>query len=196
MFGKKHLLFTFAAIVVVGIWIPNSFGQEDLTTKWGFSFGGGFKQHARHDFTVATFLPRVDIPLHKNWDFEIEGNFSYYVMEDVKDIYVLGLDVNILYKPILWKTGSVFILGGVGLGYNNSTDHNPNTWDIGDSHVNGIVLVGAGIGYYIGKGVWLRAEYRFHHISDPFVNDPGINTHDLMLGLCFSKFPFVSKGTK
>ena len=108
-------------------------------------------------------------------------------MEDVNDLYVLGLDVNIVYKPIIWKPGSVFILGGVGLGYNNNNDHDKKTWDIGDTHVAGIVQGGAGMTYSIGKGWWLRAEYRFHHISDPFINDPGINSHDSMLGVSFSK---------
>lgn len=172
---------------MVGSLISNSYGQEDLKTEWGFSFAGGFKQHARHDFTMGAFLPRVHIPLHKNWDFEIEGNFSYYAMKDLKDLYVLGLDANILYKPIQWKTGSIFILGGVGLGYNNNNNHDKKTWDIGDTHVNGILQVGTGITYYIGKGVWLRGEYRFHHISDPFINDPGINSHDFMLGVAFGK---------
>jgi len=46
---------------------------------------------------------------------------------------------------------------------------------------------GTGITYYIGKGVWLRGEYRFHHISDSFLNDPGINSHDFMLGVSFGK---------
>ncbi len=114
MFPKKHLIFAFAAIVVVGLWIPNSYGQEDLKTRRGFSFGGGIKQHARHDFTMATFVPRVDIPLHKNWDFEIEGSFSYYALKNEKNLYVLGLDANIVFKPIQWKTGSIFILRGVG----------------------------------------------------------------------------------
>jgi opacity protein-like surface antigen len=163
------------------------YGQEDLKTKCGFSIGVGIKQQARHDLTLGEFLPQGEIPLHKNWDFEVEGNFSYYAREDVKDLYVLGLNANILFKPIQWKTGSLFILGGVGVGYNNNNDHNKRTWDIGDTHVAGLLQAGAGLTYYIGKGWWLRGEYRFHHISDPFLVDPGINTHDLMLGLCFSK---------
>jgi opacity protein-like surface antigen len=184
---KRYFFFIFLALALVGLLIPNSYGQEDLKTRWGFSFGGGIKQHARHDFTMWTFLPRVDIPLHRNWDFEVEGNFSYYVRKMIKDLYVLGLDANLLYKPIQWKKGSIFILGGVGLGYNNNNDHNKRTWDIGDTHVNGILQAGAGMTYYIGKGVWLRGEYRFHHISDPFINDPGINSHDFMLGVLFGK---------
>ncbi len=57
--------------------------------------------------------------------------------------------------------------------------------DIGDSQVAGILQIGTGVNYYIGKGIWLRGEYRFHHISDPFQKDSGINTHDLNLGVSF-----------
>jgi len=37
----------------------------------------------------------------------------------------------------------------------------------------------------IGRKWWLRGKYRFHHISDPFEQDSGINTHNLIFGVSF-----------
>jgi len=183
--SKKYLLLALVALVMVGSLTSNSYGQEDGEKKWGFSFSGGVPQKSKHDLTMWSFLPRVDLPLHKKWDFEIEGSFSYYIMSEIKDLYLLGLNTNILFKPIRWNTGSLFLIGGVGLAYNNNTDSNHKTRDIGDTHVAGILQVGSGINYHIGKGWWLRGEYRFQHISDPFKTDVGINTHNFILGVSF-----------
>jgi len=73
----------------------------------------------------------------------------------------------------------------MGLAYNNNSDKHRRVRDIGDSHIAGILQIGSVIQYRIGRKWWLRGEYRFHHISDPFEQDSGINTHNLIIGLSF-----------
>jgi hypothetical protein len=57
--------------------------------------------------------------------------------------------------------------------------------EIGGSHVGGIYQAGAGMTYHLGKGLALRVEYRFYHVSDPFRADRGLNTHNALLGISF-----------
>jgi len=102
-----------------------------------------------------------------------------------KDLYLLGANTNIIFKPIQWNEAFLFLIGGMGLAYNNNSDDQRRVRDIGDSHIAGILQIGSGIQYYLGKGLWLRGEYRFHHISDPFQGDSGINTHNLLIGISF-----------
>ena len=159
---------------------------EEVKAKYGASVSGGFSDESRgHRFTRWAFLPRVDLFLNRYWDLEFEGNFSYYDTSAVKDLYVLGLNANILFKPIRWDRNALFLLAGAGLGYNNSTERDHKEWDIGNTHVAGTLQGGLGIEYFIGKGCWVRGEYRFNHISDPFKSDPGINSHNFMLGVSF-----------
>jgi hypothetical protein len=139
--------------------------------------------HDHPDMRTIAFLPRVDFYLHRNWDLEFEGNFSYYGISREKNLYLLGCNSNLLFKFFQWGGGSFFITGGVGLGYNNSNWH---VEEIGDSHVAGVLQGGVGIYLALGKGWWLRGEYRFQHISDPFrKDDTGLNTNNLILGVLF-----------
>jgi len=160
-----------------------SYGDEEGRMKWGFSFSSGTDQRSRNDLTKYDFLPRADLGLHKNWVLEFEGNFSYYAIKNSNNLYLLGLNANILYKPIQWNKGFLFLLGGGGLAYDNNSSKQVR--GIGDSQIAGILQVGSGISYHLGKELWLRGEYRFNHISDPFRRDSGINTHDLNLGISF-----------
>jgi opacity protein-like surface antigen len=181
---KWNLLIILIFLLMVGSMPSYSSGDEkEGKMKWGFSLSSGTDQKSRNDLVLYGFLPRIDFALHRNWDFEFEGNFSYYAISNSKNLYLLGLNGNILFKPIQWNRGSLFLIGGVGLAYNNNSDRQVR--DIGDSHATGIAQIGSGINYNIGKGLWLRGEYRFHHISDPFRKDSGINTHDLNLGISF-----------
>jgi hypothetical protein len=186
---EKSLMVFVLTLILLMILVPPfisiSRGEEEKAS-YGVSVSGGFSEQSRgHRFTRWAFLPRVDLPLYRYWDLEFEGNFSYYETSAVKDLYVLGLNVNILFKPIRWDRNALFLLAGAGLGYNNSTERDHEAWDIGDTHVAGTVQGGFGIEYFIGRGCWLRGEYRFNHISDPFNADPGINSHNLMLGVSF-----------
>jgi hypothetical protein len=125
----------------------------------------------------------VDVPITQNWEFEIEGNAAYYDISRTKDLYVLGLNTNILFKPFRWEGGEFFLLGGAGLGYDNNGDGEVD--NMGDSHVAGVLQCGSGILHRVGKKLWFRGEYRFYHISDPFHRDGGINTHNVLLGVSF-----------
>ncbi len=182
--GRRFLLKLIFPLVLVGLLISNSYGEAGKTT-YGASFSGGFTQDGRHYFTRWAFLPRVGLHLHRCWDLEFEGNFSFYNSSEVKNLFVIGLNGNILFKPVRWSRGCLFILGGAGLGYDNSTEDYHNAWDIGNTHVAGTLQGGLGIEYSIARGWALRGEYRFNHISDPFRSDPGINTHNFMVGFSF-----------
>ena len=152
-------------LFVLGSFVPLAFGEEEDKTGWGLSLLGGFNARNEPDIISFAILPRWGLSLHKHWNVELEGNFSYYNISDNKDLYVLGCNGNLLFKPYRWKKGSLFAIGGVGLGYNNG---NGGVREIGDSHVAGTLQVGSRINYEIGKRWWLHGEYRFHHISDPF----------------------------
>jgi len=187
---KRHVLLTLAVLATIGSLLSNSYA-EDKKVTWGFSLGGGFNAdfiHHRPDVAIYTFLPRVDIPLHRKWDLEFEGNFSYYDISHDKNFCFLGLNGNILFTPIRWDWGSLFALGGGGLGYNSDgreTVPGVHAPLIGDSHLAGIIQGGIGITYNIGKGLALRGEYRLVHISDPTARDSGINTHTFLIGISF-----------
>jgi hypothetical protein len=183
MFIKRNLIFVFIILMMIGFEVSDSRADEDRKTKWGFSFLAGTNVRDDPDFAHFALLPRAGWALHKNWDFELEGNFSYYFINKEKNLYLLGVNGNFLFKPIQWGKVTPFLMTGGGLAYNNN--NNGNVWEIGDSHTAGILQGGAGIDYYMGKGLWLRGAYRFHHISDPFKYDVGLNTHSFILGFSF-----------
>ena len=182
--SKSYWVFRFVAFLMVGSLFSPSYGEETSQFKYGFSvFGGrGDTGHNKPRVNVYGLLPRFDLPLYRNWYLEFEGNFSYWGISGEKDFYFLGVDANILFKPIERKWGSLFILAGGGLGYDSA---GKRVIEIGDSHVGGIIQTGAGIYYYLGKGLALRVEYRFYHVSDPFRGDRGLNTHNALVGISF-----------
>ena len=180
---RNALLPFFFSVVLLGSLASVSCGEEESGLKWGFSLGVGHPQKSSSNLNLWTFFPRVDVPVSKNWEFEVEGNASYYDISGARNLYVLGVNTNILFKLLRWGDGELFLLGGVGLGYdNNGSGKVP---DLGDSHTAGILQCGTGILYRVGKNLWVRGEYRFHHISDPFYKDGGINTHNALFGVTF-----------
>jgi opacity protein-like surface antigen len=181
---KRYLLLTFVTVMMVGLLISYSYGEEDSKTRYGFSIMGGAGEawRTKPDMTVFGFLPRVDLPLHRNWDLEIEGNFSYWAISREKNLYFSGVNANIVFKPIHRNWGSLFLLAGGGMGYDSGGG---KVKEIGNQHIGGILQTGAGIYYNLRKGLALRAEYRFYHISEPFTADSGLNTHCALLGISF-----------
>jgi len=172
-------------LTLIGLSFSFSLASEENGLIWGGSvlYGWDIKFfHKQPDFKTLAFLPRVDLALHKNWDLELEGNFSYYGISERKNLYLLGGNANILFKPVQWKEGSLFLIGGVGLGYTNS---NGRVKQLGDSNAAGLLQIGSGIYYFMDKNLWIRGEYRYIHISDPFQSDPGLNSHNLLIGISF-----------
>lgn len=183
--NKRFLLIAFFVFLAMfGSPISHSYGEELSKTKYGFSILGamGDAWHNETDFTVYGLLPRIGLPLHRNWDLEVEGNYSYWNIRGEHDLYFLGVDLNILFKPVQRKWGSLFLLAGVGAGYDSA---GKRVKQIGDSHCGGILQAGAGCYYNLGKGIALRLEYRFYHISEPFRSDTGLNSHTALLGISF-----------
>jgi len=85
----KSLILFFFSLIIVGSFISESYGDEDGALRRGFSIAGGHPQKSKHDLAKWTFLPRLDMALHKSWDFEVEGNFSYYDISNSKNLYLL-----------------------------------------------------------------------------------------------------------
>jgi hypothetical protein len=157
----KSLILFFFSLIIVGSFISESYGDEDGALRWGFSIAGSHPQKSKHDLTRWTFLPRLDMALHKSWDLEFEGNFSYYGISKSKNLYLLGLNSNMLFKPIQWNEGSLFLIGGDGgLAYNNNSDDNRRVRDIGDSHIAGILQRGSGI-QYLGSSPFFGGNTKF-----------------------------------
>jgi len=77
--------------------------------------------------------------LFRSWTSELEENFSYWDIPIQKNFYFLGMNVNVLFKPIQRDWGSLFILGGGGIGYDNA---GKRVSQIGDSHCGGILQGG------------------------------------------------------
>ena len=188
---KRYLLFTLILFVMIGLTISYSYGDEKKV-KWGFSILGGTGDavHSKPDMAVFGFLPRISFPLHRNWDIEFEGNFFYYDIHKMHDIYFLGISHDILFKPIQERWGSLFLLGGGGLGYDSAGEklkrNDSHVTLMGDQHFAGFFQTGAGMLFNISRGTALRVEYRFSHISEPFdTTDWGLNTHTVLLGISF-----------
>lgn len=179
---KRLMVLAVGGFTMIGFFASPSFGEEHGKVKWGFSILGGINGRPKPDLTHLGIFPRVDLALHRNWDLEFEGDFSYYTISGEKDLYLLGTNANLVFKPLQWNKGSWFILGGGGLAYTNS---NGQIKEMADYHLAGITQSGTGINYELSKGHSLRLEYRFHHTSVPFKRDVGINTHNILLGITF-----------
>ena len=181
--NKSFMLITFFTFLsVFGSLISPSYGVDLRNLRYGVSIIGGVGEvwHDNPDFTVYGVLPRIDLSLHRYWDLEFEGNYSYWNMPSEQSLYFLGVDVNLLFKPVQGSWGSLFLLGGAGIGYDSA---GKKVEQIGDTHVGGILQAGAGIYYNLGERWSLRLEYRFYHLSDPFKSDEGLNSHTALLGI-------------
>ncbi len=188
---KSYLLSALILFMMIGLTISDSYGEEKKV-HWGFSVLGGMGDavYNKPDMAVFGFLPRISFSLHKNWDIEFEGNFFYYDIHKMDNLYFLGASNNILFKPIQGKWGSLFVLAGGGLGYDSAGeklkrgDSEPPL--IGDQHFAGFFNAGTGMFFDIGRGAALRVEYRFYHLSEPFDrSDNGLNTHTVLFGISF-----------
>ncbi len=192
---KSYLLSALLLFMMIGSIVSYSYGEEEeKKVKWGLSIFGGTGDAIlrKIDMNVYGLIPRITLPLRKNWkkwDLEFEGNFFYYDIHKMHDVYFLGLSNNIVFKPIQEKWGSLFLLIGGGLGYDSAGEklhRGSNPPLLGDQHFAGFGTGGAGILFDIGRGMALRVEYRFYHISEPFdTSDRGLNTHNVLLGITF-----------
>ncbi len=183
--NKRFLLIAFLAFLAMfGSLNSYSYGEEPSKLRYGVSvFGGsGDAWHNETEFTTFGILPRIDVALHKNWDLEFEGNYSYWNIRRERNLYFVGVDVNLLFKPFQWKWGSLFFLAGAGIGYDSA---GKRVEQIGDSHCGGILQAGVGLYYNLGKRWALRTEFRFYHISEPFRSDRGLNSYNGLIGISF-----------
>ncbi len=170
------------SLLFIGCFATLCPGEEKQDIHWGGSIMFGPHARGHLNFTYFAALPRASLPLHKKWDLEFEGNLSHYLIRRERDLYLIGVNGNLLFKPVQWGRVTPFLIGGAGLAYNNNSGF---AWELGDSHTAGILQGGAGIFYDIGEKFLLRGEYRFHHVSDPFERDHGLNTHGFLIGVAF-----------
>jgi hypothetical protein len=192
---KSYLLSTLILLVILGSIVSYSYGEEEKKTRWGFSILGGWGDatYSKIDTQVYGFLPRVSLPLYKDWkkwDLEFEGNFFYYDIHKMHDFCFLGVSHNIVFKPVQERWGSLFLLVGGGLGYDSAGKRlkrgDSDDPVMGDQHFAGVCHGGAGVLFNISRGTALRVEYRFYHISEPFdTSDRGLNTHNVLFGISF-----------
>jgi len=180
--GNRSVLSIVICLSFAGSFTPLCHGDEKGNVQWGVSVLLGPNSRGHMDFTQSAVLLRAGLAIHKKWDLELEGNFSHYFIDGEKDLYLVGVDGNLLFKPVQWGKVTPFVIVGAGLAYNNNSGF---VWEMGDSHAAGILQGGGGILYDTGKGFLLRVEYRYHHISDPFEHDHGLNTNSFILGVIF-----------
>ncbi len=182
---KRFLLIALLAFLTVfGSHISSSHGEEINKLKYGFSVFGGVGDvfHRKPDLTTYGFLPRIGLRLLSILDLELEGNYTYWNIRKEHDLYFLGANANLVFKPIQGKWGSLFLLGGAGIGYDSA---GKRVEQIGDQHLGGILQAGAGVYYNLGKRLAIRVEYRLCHISEPLKNDRGLNSHNVLLGISY-----------
>ncbi len=192
---KSYLLSALILLAMIGSIVSYSYGEEEeKKAKWGVSiFGGtGDATLSKIHLKVYGFIPRVTLPLRKDWkmwEVEFEGNFFYYDIHEMPNVYFLGLGTNLVFKPIQERWGSLFLVVGGDLGYDSAGKklyRAPNPPLLGDQHFAGVGYGGAGILFNISRKTALRVEYRFCHISEPFdTSDRGMNTHNVLLGISF-----------
>ncbi len=191
---QGYLLSALLLMMIVGSIVSYSYAEEEKRVKWGFSVLGGTGDAtlSKIDMEVVGVIPRVTLPLCKDWkmwDIEFEGNFFYYAIHKMPNVYFLGLSTNTVFKPIQEKWGSIFLLAGGGLGYDSAGERlhrGSNPPLLGDQHFAGFGQGGLGVLLNIGRGKALRVEYRFYHLSEPFdTSDRGLNTHNILLGISF-----------
>jgi len=107
---RRYLLPTLIILAIIGSIVSYSYGEEEeKKVKWGFSvFGGtGDAVLSKIDMKVYGFIPRITLPLYKDWkkwDLEFEGNFFYYDIHKMHDVYFLG-SVVILFSSLSRKDG-------------------------------------------------------------------------------------------
>jgi hypothetical protein len=158
--------------------------DETLIT-YGLGIGGGFQSEITHEptYTVFSVFPRADYPLLPYLDVEAEANYTHFNIKNEKSLSFLGLNGNLIFKPIREKWGSLFILAGAGLGYDDNRDNDVK--ELGSSGLGGILQAGVGANLNIGSKWTLRVEYRFYHISEPLINDNGLNANLFSIGFSF-----------
>ncbi len=66
---KSYLLSALLLFMIVGSIVSYSYGEEEKKVKWGFSIFGGTGDAilSKIDMKVYGFIPRLTLPLYKNW---------------------------------------------------------------------------------------------------------------------------------
>ena len=104
-FKKSYLLFMSILFVMIGLLISSANAEENKV-KWGVSVLGGIGDafYRKADMKEYGFLPRISLPLYKkSWDLEFEGDFFYYDIHKMHNLYFLELSNNIVFKPVQEK---------------------------------------------------------------------------------------------
>lgn len=146
---------------------------ESKSIEWGGSGLLGYGD--RNNVSVFSLLPRAGKFFAKNAEAEVELPLTYIRTPDT-EVAAFGANINALYHLNTGTPFIPFVLGGVGALY--------VAGEI--SEVTSLVVlsqVGAGIKYFFSKSAALRVEYRVRHFSDPFVDDAGIDSNNILFGI-------------
>lgn len=156
---------------------------ERFRYEYGLSLLGGAGDQGSFDVEYYAGYPRWGWFFRDRWELEFEGNIGHYRLDTpdkATDMTSLGLNGLVVFQFLQSDRYRVFLTGGGGLIYLD-LDERPR---VGDSSVVGLAQGGVGVKFPVSGRTFLRLEYRFQHVSDPFdTSDSGWNYHCLVLGL-------------
>jgi hypothetical protein len=85
---RRNPISIFVCLVLIGLYISPSHAEGERETRYGFGLMVGTNSRNKRDFALAALFPRMEFPLSKGWDFELEGNFSYYFFNEEKNLII------------------------------------------------------------------------------------------------------------
>lgn len=160
-------------------------------TEWEISVGFGDNFHIGRNGNVSEdiqfyFLAPSWGKVIENWgrygslEIVTEG-FLSYAQQDLKDRSAIGITPLFAYN--FESLGKVvpFLELGVGLLYTNL---DPEYFG---SNFDFTPQMGIGVRYEIARGKFLKFSYRFHHISNAYIDEDNrsIDSHFFLIGISF-----------
>lgn len=181
-----HIVFIFAHLIFNLLVIPEGSCEEieeRFRYEYGLSLLGGAGDQDSFDVEYYAGYPRWGWFFRDRWELEFEGNIGHYRLDSpdkTTNMTSLGLNGILVFEFLQSDRYRVFLTGGGGLMYLD-LDERPR---VGDSSVVGLAQAGVGVKFPVRGTTFLRLEYRFQHVSDPFdTSDRGWDYHCLVLGI-------------
>src|SRR4030042_2821163 len=94
--GQTSLCLILPVFLIMGFSCP-AYGGDDDGPHWGFSAAGGWGIGDAPSLFQISALPSMGWQIHRLWDFELEGNISYYPVKRSRNLYALGANANLLF---------------------------------------------------------------------------------------------------
>jgi len=175
---RRASLIGTVSLIIFFLLQPPSFAQMSLLHRLKWGVYGLYGNDHQHDLNIDAGGIRVDSPPFHFIRMELELNPGFIeASSGLKDYFFYSVSTNLLCDFLNTERLSGFLLGGVGL---------IHVWGHPWPLITSLDLIGqAGIGLdiHLFKGSIFRLEYRYRHISDPLVDDIGIDSHNVLWGL-------------